>query len=76
VDKLRNKYKQLSGKESYDTVIIKLLKEVNQPLSVELISFLTGISKPRCCMTLKRLERKWDMIRKVTVKEAAYYTAI
>lgn len=76
VEKIVDKYKKLSGIESYDTIILKVLKEANEPVSVELISFLTGISKSRCCRILKRLDKKWGMIKKVTVRETAYYTLI
>lgn len=70
------KYRQLAETEAYDRVILKVLREAKEPLSVDLISFLTGINMSRCCQILKRLEKKWDMVRKVTVKESAYYTTI
>lgn len=74
VREITSKYRRLAETEAYDQVILKVLRETNEPLSVDLISFLTGINKSRCCQTLKRLEKKWDMVRKVTVRETAYYT--
>jgi len=76
VREMTGRYRQLAETEAYDQVILKVLKEAKEPLSVDLISFLTGINKTRCCQTLKRLEKKWDMVRKVTVKESAYYTVV
>jgi predicted transcriptional regulator len=70
------RYRQLAETEAYDQVILKVLKEAKEPLSVDLISFLTGINKTRCCQTLKRLEKKWDMVRKVTEVKTAYYELI
>lgn len=74
VKKMLSKYENLKEQEAYDSVIVKLLKDFKQPLSVELISFLTGISKPRCCKILDKLEKKWRTIKKVTVSKASYYT--
>lgn len=76
VREMSSKYRRLAETEAYDQVILKVLREAKEPLSVDLISFLTGINKSRCCQTLKRLEKKWDMIRKVTVRETAYYAAV
>ncbi len=76
VREMSSKYRRLAEIEAYDQVILKVLREAKEPLSVDLISFLTGINKSRCCQTLRRLERKWDMVRKVTVKESAYYVAV
>jgi predicted transcriptional regulator len=53
---------------------VKLLKDFKQPLSVELISFMSGIGKSRCCKILEKLEKKWRIIKKVTVSKASYYT--
>jgi predicted transcriptional regulator len=74
VKKIMSKYEGLKEQEAYDDVILKLLKDFNQPLSVELISFLTGISKSRCCKILDKLEKKWRIIKKATVSKASYYT--
>lgn len=74
VDEILNKYGRLAETEAYDKVIVKLLKDFKQPLSVELISFMTGISKQRCCKTLNKLEKKWGIVRKVTISKVAYYT--
>ncbi|MDI6826775.1 MAG: hypothetical protein QMD36_06395 [Candidatus Aenigmarchaeota archaeon] len=74
VEKTLGKYGRLGQTEAYDRVIVKLLKDFKQPLSVELISFLTGISKSRCCKILSKLEKKWRIIKKVTVSKASYYT--
>ena len=74
VKKILAKYGRLGETEAYDRVIVNLLKDLKQPLSVELVSFLTGISKPRCCKILSKLEKKWRIIRKVTVSKASYYT--
>lgn len=71
-----DKYGQLGKIEAYDRVILKLLKDAKQPLSVELISFLTGINKSRCCKILSRLEKKWKTIKRVTVSKTSYYTLI
>lgn len=76
VSEMSNKYKRLAETEAYDQVILQVLREAKEPLSVDLISFLTGINKSRCCHTLKRLEKKWDMVRKVTVRETAYYAVV
>lgn len=76
VREMMSEYGQLAEKEAYDQVILKVLRDAKEPLSVDLISFLTGISKTRCCQTLKRLEKKWEMVRKVTVRESAYYAAV
>lgn len=73
VKKILAKYGRLGETEAYDRVIVNLLKDFKQPLSVELVSFLTGISKPRCCKILSKLEKKWRIIRKVTVSKASYY---
>ena len=73
VDEILKKYGRLGETEAYDRVIVKLLKDFKQPLSVELISFLTGISKSRCCKILSSLE-KWRIVKKVTVSKASYYT--
>jgi hypothetical protein len=73
VKEMTGRYRQLAETEAYDQVILKVLKEAKEPLSVDLISFLSGISKTRCCQTLKKLEKKWDMVKKVTVRESAYY---
>lgn len=73
VSEILNKYGSLGETEAYDKVIVKLLKDFKQPLSVELISFLTRISKSRCCKILNSLE-KWRIIKKVTVSKASYYT--
>jgi predicted transcriptional regulator len=74
VDEILSKYGRLRETETYDRVIVKVLKDFKQPLSVELISFLTGISKPRCCKILNKLEKKWRIIKKVTVSKSSYYT--
>ena len=74
VKKILSKYEGLKEQEAYDGVIVKVLKDFNQPLSVELISFLTGIGKSRCCKVLTKLEKKWRIIKKVTVSKASYYT--
>ena len=76
VEEMTNKYKRLAKTEAYDHVILKVLREAEEPLSVDLISFLTGINKSRCCRTLERLAKKWNMIRKVTVRETTYYAVI
>jgi len=73
VKEILNKYGRLGETEAYDRVIVKLLKDFKQPLSVEMISFLTGISKPRCCKILNNLEKKWRIVKKVTVSKASYY---
>jgi len=73
IDEILKKYGRLGETEAYDRVIVKLLKDFKQPLSVELVSFLTGISKSRCCKILSSLE-KWRIIKKVTVSKASYYT--
>jgi DNA invertase Pin-like site-specific DNA recombinase len=74
VDKILGKYGRLREAEAYDRVVVRLLKDFKQPLSVELISFLTGISKSRCCKILNRLEKKWRIIKRVTVSKTSYYT--
>jgi len=74
VDGILSKYGRLAETEAYDGVILKLLKDFKRPLSVELISFLTGISKQRCCKIIHKLEKKWRLIRKVTISKSAYYT--
>ncbi len=74
VKKILGKYEGLREQEAYDGVIVKVLKDFKQPLSVELISFLTGIGKSRCCKVLDKLEKKWRIIKKVTVSKASYYT--
>jgi hypothetical protein len=76
VSEIVHKYGRLGEIEAYDRVIVRLLKDFRQPLSVELISFLTGINKSRCCKVLDRLEKKWRMIRRVTVSKSSYYTLI
>jgi DNA invertase Pin-like site-specific DNA recombinase len=76
VGEILSKYAKLGETNAYDKVIIRLLKDFKQPLSVELISFLTGISKSRCCKVLNRLEKKWKTIRRVTVSKASYYALI
>lgn len=76
VREMSSRYRRLAETEAYDQVILKVLREAKEPLSVDLISFLTGINKSRCCQTLRRLEKKWDMIRKVTVKESSYYAVV
>jgi len=74
VNEILNKYGRLGETEAYDRIIVKLLKDFKQPLSVELISFLTGINKSRCCKILSKLEKKWRIIKKVTVSKVSYYT--
>jgi Fic family protein len=74
VNEILGKYGRLGETEAYDRIIVKLLKDFKQPLSVELISFLTRISKSRCCKILSRLEKKWRIVKKVTVSKASYYT--
>lgn len=76
VKKLSEKYRKMVKNDSYDQVILEVLREADKPLSIDLISFLTGISKSRCCKILKKLEKKWKTVRKVTVRESAYYTAV
>jgi len=73
VDGILTKYGRLAETEAYDRVIVKLMKDFKQPLSVELISFMTGISKQRCCKTLNKLEKKWKIVRKATTSKASYY---
>jgi uncharacterized membrane protein YheB (UPF0754 family) len=73
VKEILDKYGRLGETEAYDNVIVKLLKDFNQPLSAEMISFLSGIGKSRCCKILDKLEKKWRIIRKVTVSKASYY---
>jgi len=74
--RILEKYRELPETEPYDRVILKVLREAKEPLSIDLISFLTGISKSRCCKVLKRLEEKWKLVRKVTVSKSAYYVAL
>jgi Fic family protein len=73
VEKILHKYGGLKETEAYDRIIVRLLKDFKQPLSIEIISFLTGISKSRCCKTLSKLKR-WKIAKKVTVSKSAYYT--
>ena len=75
VEMMMQRYRQMREKDPYDQVILKVLKESKEPLSVDLISFLTGIDKSRCCKVLRRLEEKWSLITKVTVSRVAYYVA-
>jgi len=74
-ERLAAKYRKMVEITPYDQVILNLLKEVKEPLSIDLISFLTGISKSRCCKILRKLEEKWGLVKKVTVAQVAYYTA-
>jgi len=76
VEKLMDRHRTLAEGEPYDQVILKMLRESKHPLNVDLISFLTGISKSRCCKVLKSLEEKWKLIKKVTVSRVAYYEAV
>lgn len=75
VKEMSVRYRKMVEIEPYDQAILKILKEAKDPLSVELISFLTGISKSRCCKILSKLEGKWNLVRKVTVSRVAYYVA-
>jgi Fic family protein len=75
VEEMSSKYTTAVETEPYDQAILRLLRESEEPMSVELISFLTGISKSRCCKVLRKLEEKWSLVRKVTVSKVAYYVA-
>lgn len=76
VKKLSEKYRKVVKNDPYDEVILEVLREADKPLSVDLIFFLTGIGKSRCCKVLKKLEKKWKMVKKVTVSEGVYYQAV
>ena len=62
--------------EAHTLFILKTLKEAEKPLSTDLISFLTGISKPECCRILEKLEKEWKLVRKMTAVKKAYYKAL
>lgn len=74
IAEITGKYRQLH--QAYDQIILKVLRESKEPMSVDLISFLTGINKSRCCKILNKLEKKWKLIRKVTVSKTTYYEAL
>ena len=76
VERIRSKYGALAEEEAYDEVVLKLMREFEEPMSIDLISFITGIDKPRCCKILKRLEKKWKLVRKITAVKVSYYKAI
>ena len=76
VERITGKYKGLAEDEAYDRVILKLMREFEEPMSIDLISFMTGIDKPRCCKVLKRLEKKWKLVRRVTTAKVSYYRAM
>ena len=67
VEEMMRRYRKMQENDPYDRVILRLLKESEEPLNVDLISLLTGISKSRCCKVLKKLEENWNSIKKVTV---------
>ena len=75
VERIRSKYGALAEDEAYDRVVLKLMREFEEPMSIDLISFISGIDKPRCCKVLKRLEEKWKLVRRVTVAKVSYYRA-
>lgn len=76
VEEISDRYRDMAETAAYDRAILKVLKEAKEPLSVDLISFFTGISKSRCCKILRKLEAKWNLVRKVTVSKVAYYVAV
>lgn len=76
VKKLSERYRDMVKNNSYDQVILEVLREADKPLSVDLVSFLTGISKSRCCKILKKLEKKWRIVKKVTVSKTGYYQVV
>ena len=69
---ISKKYRLLSETKTYDRVILRLLKKANRPLSADLISFLTGVSKSHCHNVLRELE-KGKLIKKTTICKTAYY---
>ena len=66
VKELADRYRKLCREKPYDKVILSLLREVDMPLSVETISFLTGMAKLHCCEILKKLEKQ-KLVREVDV---------
>ena len=74
-EQIAARYRKMVEIEPYDEVVLKLLREMKEPLSIDLISFLTGISKSRCCKILKKLEETWRLVKRVTVARVAYYVA-
>ena len=56
----------------YDEAILHLLKDSRQAMSLELISFITGIRKDRACKVLKNL-RRWKLVVPATVQKVTFY---
>lgn len=58
INKIREKYLELAKNNPHEKVILKVMKDFKESLSVDAISFLTGINKSECCKTLRKLKER------------------
>jgi len=72
---LKNKILNIKVRDKYvtnDKIVYNVLEKAEIPLTLNLISHLTGLSKCSAYKSLKSLER-FNFVKKSTVQKASYW---